>query len=127
MREHPSNAFQEFAHQMIDAGVDIIHGHSAHVVQGIEIYNGKVIMYDTGDFVDDYKVDSILRNDRSFLFNVTVDGARVIEIKLVPVLIKNMQVNVATGINKEAMLARMQKLCGEFSTQMSDDGVIVLS
>ena len=41
---------------MIDEGIDIIHGHSAHIFQGIEIYKNKVIMYSTGDFVDDYAI-----------------------------------------------------------------------
>ena len=44
----------------------MIHGHSAHLFQGIEFYKGKLILYDTGDFVDDYQVDPLLRNDRSF-------------------------------------------------------------
>jgi hypothetical protein len=38
MRARPSVAFQRFAHRVIDAGADIFWGHSAHVVQGIEIY-----------------------------------------------------------------------------------------
>ena len=29
--EHPSKTFQEFAHKLIDAGVDIIHRHSPHI------------------------------------------------------------------------------------------------
>lgn len=38
------------AHFLIDeCQVDIIHGHSAHHLQGIEIRNGKVILYGCGD------------------------------------------------------------------------------
>lgn len=36
--------------------------------QGIEIYRKKIIMYDCGDFVDDYAVDLEYRNDLSFIF-----------------------------------------------------------
>jgi len=44
----------------IDQGVDVVHGHSAHVLQGVEVYRGPIIIYDAGDFVDDY-VDYIDR------------------------------------------------------------------
>ena len=41
----PSLSFQHFAHELIDHGVDMIHGHSAHHFQGIEIYKHRPIMY----------------------------------------------------------------------------------
>jgi len=77
MRQRPTKAFKEFAHAVIDAGADIFHGHSAHIFQGIEIYKGKLIMYDTGDFIDDYAVDDELRNDQTFLFLVTLSKNRI--------------------------------------------------
>ncbi len=124
MRERPTQEFINFAHEIIDAGVDIIHGHSAHIFQGIEIYNGKLVLYDTGDFVDDYRIDPILRNDRSFLFLITVDKSGIKKLKLMPTLIDNMQVNVATGKEKEETLARMKMLSAEFGTKISDDGMV---
>lgn len=33
-----------------------------------------MILYDTGDFVDDYAIDARLRNDRRFLFDVMVSA-----------------------------------------------------
>ncbi len=39
---------------MIELGADVYYGHSAHLCQGIEIHRGKPILYDTGDFIDDY-------------------------------------------------------------------------
>jgi len=44
---------QKIAHNLIDAGVDIIIGHHPHVVQGIEIYKNKPIFYSLGNFVFD--------------------------------------------------------------------------
>jgi len=45
-----------FAHGLIDeAEVDIIHGHSSHHVKGIEVYQGKLILYGCGDFLNDYE------------------------------------------------------------------------
>ncbi|MDE6055297.1 MAG: CapA family protein, partial [Lachnospiraceae bacterium] len=50
-REYESNATTEaFAHRAIDYGADIVVGAHPHVVQGIEIYQGKVICYSLGNF-----------------------------------------------------------------------------
>lgn len=39
-----------FAHQMIDAGADIIFGHGPHVTRAMEIYKGRFIAYSLGNF-----------------------------------------------------------------------------
>ncbi len=41
------------AHQIIDAGADLIIGHHPHVVSGAEIYENKLIFYSLGNFVFD--------------------------------------------------------------------------
>lgn len=49
-----SSSFQEMlAHQMIEAGVDLIIGHHPHVVQNIELYKNKLIFYSLGNFIFD--------------------------------------------------------------------------
>lgn len=126
MRQRPSQEFIKFAHNIIDAGVDIFHGHSSHIFQGIEIYNNKVIMFDTGDFIDDYAVDPILRNDQSFFFTVTVSKNGPQSVNITPVVINNMQTNIATGNEKQEIMKRMQQLSQEFNTIISDDGTINL-
>ncbi len=40
----------KIGHAAIDAGADVIFGHHAHLVKGIEIYNGKPIFYSLGNF-----------------------------------------------------------------------------
>ncbi len=118
MRQRPTKAFKEFAHAIIDAGADIFHGHSAHIFQGIEIYKGKLIMYDTGDFVDDYAFDEELRNDQTFLFLVTLNKERIEKIELVPGLISLMQVSQTKGIDFEEITNKMIKLSEEMGTKM---------
>jgi len=121
MRSKPSPDFINFAHQMIDVGIDIIHGHSAHVTQGIEIYKNKIIMYDTGDFVDDYAVDSDLRNDLSFLFKIAIENKKIKEVNLIPVKIGNMQVNIAVGNDKKLIVDRMIKFSKELGTYFNEN------
>lgn len=38
------------AHAAIDAGADLVVGHHPHVLQGMEIYNGRTIFYSLGNF-----------------------------------------------------------------------------
>ncbi len=46
------NELQEkMAREAIDLGADLVVGHHPHVVQGIEYYNGGVILYSLGNFV----------------------------------------------------------------------------
>jgi poly-gamma-glutamate capsule biosynthesis protein CapA/YwtB (metallophosphatase superfamily) len=46
----------EFAHQMIDAGADIVLGHGPHVVRPLEIYNDRLIAYSLGNFATYYGI-----------------------------------------------------------------------
>jgi poly-gamma-glutamate synthesis protein (capsule biosynthesis protein) len=44
---------RDFAHRLIDAGVDVVHGHSSHHVKGIEVYRDRPILYGCGDLITD--------------------------------------------------------------------------
>jgi len=48
-----SKAQQDLAHQLIEAGADLIIGHHPHVVQNIELYKNKLIFYSLGNFIFD--------------------------------------------------------------------------
>jgi poly-gamma-glutamate capsule biosynthesis protein CapA/YwtB (metallophosphatase superfamily) len=120
MRVAPTEAFRRFARYVIDAGADIFWGHSAHLVQGIEIYRDKPVLYDTGDFVDDYAVDFDLRNDLSALFLVHVEPPHVLGIDLIPVCIQHMQVNRAVGDNRDWLAARVTELCRQLGAHVTE-------
>lgn len=124
MRKKPPPEFRSFAHEVIDLGVDIMHGHSAHVFQGVEVYKNKLILYDTGDFVDDYAIDPILRNDRSFFFIVEVSKHKILSLRMIPTKISNFQVNISDEFET---LDEMQVLCKEFNTHPErKEGELVL-
>lgn len=120
MRERPPKSFREFAHQLIDKGVDIIHGHSAHIFQGIEAYKNGLILYDTGDFVDDYYVDPLLRNDRSFLFFIELDKKGFVSLFCIPTLISDYRVNLAKGKDALETIKRMEHLSFELSCPLAE-------
>jgi poly-gamma-glutamate synthesis protein (capsule biosynthesis protein) len=93
-------------------------GHSAHVVQGIEVRSGRPILYDTGDFVDDYAVDPCLRNDLSALFRLHLRPPVIESVELIPVKISDVQVNLARGAEREWFMERFGGLCAEMKTQV---------
>ena len=41
----------DFAHQMIDAGADVLLGHGPHVPRAIEVYKNRLIAYSLGNFL----------------------------------------------------------------------------
>ena len=48
--EEPPDFLIALAHQSIDNGADAFVGHGPHILRGIEIYKGKPIFYDLGEF-----------------------------------------------------------------------------
>jgi LAS superfamily LD-carboxypeptidase LdcB/poly-gamma-glutamate capsule biosynthesis protein CapA/YwtB (metallophosphatase superfamily) len=72
------NARQEkLAHGAIDSGADMIIGHHPHVMEDIEEYNGKPIVYSLGNFIFDqyFSKDTM----RGMFFSVKYDGKNLIE------------------------------------------------
>ncbi|MCD8132257.1 MAG: CapA family protein [Clostridiales bacterium] len=47
---YPNEYQQTTAHSLIDAGADLIIGNHPHVLQGVEVYEGKIICYSLGNF-----------------------------------------------------------------------------
>ncbi|ELY83163.1 CapA family protein [Natrinema altunense] len=123
MVTEPPESFRDFGRWLVENGVDVIHGHSAHVVQGVENYDGSPIIYDAGDFVDDYRVDKEVHNDRSFLFVLTVthDG-RPVELRLQPTEIDGCAVHEAGPAAAAWVRERMRTLSAPFGTEFDRDG-----
>ncbi|WP_459191453.1 CapA family protein [Halosimplex sp. J119] len=119
----PSETQQRFARWLIDAGVDVVHGHSAHVIQGIEVYRGRPILYDLGDYVDDYVVKDDLHNDRSVRVELAIEDGRLDRLRVVPVEIVDERVNAATGEVAAWVRERMRALSEEFGTTVERDGL----
>ncbi|WP_276272685.1 CapA family protein [Haloarcula litorea] len=118
----PSDAQRRFARWLIDRGVDVVHGHSAHVIQGVETYRGRPIVYDAGDIVDDYLVKEGLHNDRSFLFELVVDDGTLKALDLVPVRIADNSVGLAGERAARWLRDRMGSLSAPFGTTVERRG-----
>ncbi len=57
---------REIAHIAIDSGVDLILGHHAHILKGIEVYKGKVIFYSLCNFAADLRADDRVLKSSGF-------------------------------------------------------------
>ena len=101
--------YSMWAHKIIDAGADMIFGHSGHVPRGIEIYNGKPIIYSAGDFIDDYAISDAEPNDEGFIYLLVLDGGIPISLRLHPIVIKNFQAQLA-GSRAERVARHLLKL-----------------
>ena len=106
----------QLAHALIDAGASIVFGHSSHVFRGIEFYKKGVILYGVGDFIDDYAVDPIERNDQSFIFLVEVGAEGPERVRLYPTTISYCQAHRATQAEAPGIAAKMKKLCADLGT-----------
>jgi len=114
---------REVGHWLLDRGVDVVHGHSSHVFKGVETTDDGLLMYDCGDFVDDYAVDDALRNDRSFLFELTVsESGTPQELRLVPVEIRYCAVHLADGPVADWCHEAMRQRSRAFDTEFERDG-----
>lgn len=76
----------DFAHQLVDAGADIIHGHHPHVWQGVEDYQGKKIYYSFGNFIFDQSWS--YETSHSNIVRLTLDKTQIIQEEIFPIEIK---------------------------------------
>jgi hypothetical protein len=63
----------EVGHAAIDAGADLVIGHHAHVLKGIEVYKGKVIFFDLCNFGFDQPLSHALAGPSIKFFEFPID------------------------------------------------------
>jgi poly-gamma-glutamate synthesis protein (capsule biosynthesis protein) len=111
-------AHPPFAHALIDAGADLVVGHSGHVFRGIELYQGRPIFYCLGNFIDDYAVDPLERNDQSCLVTLDLEKNALRSFRLYPTIIQACQARRARRKEARAIAARLQRLSARFKTDL---------
>jgi poly-gamma-glutamate synthesis protein (capsule biosynthesis protein) len=102
------------ARALVSAGASLIAGHSAHICHGV---NGPVL-FDLGDFVDDYAVDPDLRNNLSLLFLVNVDATGPNELECVPLRIERCRTRLADADERSWLHHRLAAACAEWGGEV---------
>ncbi len=124
-----------FAHRLIDAGIDVVHGHSSHHPRPIEIYRGKPILYGCGDVIDDYEGiggHESFRGDLRLLYLIHTDPAagELISLRMIPVCVRQMRLERASQTDAEWLRQTIEHTSRRFGTRVaarSDDLLEILS
>jgi poly-gamma-glutamate capsule biosynthesis protein CapA/YwtB (metallophosphatase superfamily) len=116
MTSAPVGHVRRAAAALVDAGATLVAGHSAHVPHGVA---GRVL-YDLGDFLDDYRVDPRLRNDLGLLFLVTLDGGGPIRLEALPLKLEYCHTRLATGEDAAWMRHRFRAACAALGTTVEE-------
>ena len=124
MTAAPVRHVRRAATALLEAGATLIAGHSAHVPHGVA---GRVL-YDLGDFLDDYRVDPGLRNDLGLLFLVTLDAAGPLRLEALPLKLEYCHTRLATGEDAVWMRRRFRSACAALDTSVAwADGRLIIT
>ena len=74
------------------------------------------MLYDLGDFVDDYRVDARLRNDLGLLFLVDLDAGGPRRLEALPLKLEHCHTRLARGEDAEWITRRFIDACAELGT-----------
>jgi poly-gamma-glutamate capsule biosynthesis protein CapA/YwtB (metallophosphatase superfamily) len=96
------------AAEMLEAGATLVAGHSAHVFQGVGWEDGRPVLFDLGDALDDYAVDRRLRNDLGVLALWHPGDP---EIELVGLRLEYCRTRLAVGADAEWIARRLELTC----------------
>jgi poly-gamma-glutamate capsule biosynthesis protein CapA/YwtB (metallophosphatase superfamily) len=120
MTAEPVPHVRRAADAFLEVGATLVAGHSAHVFHGV----APRVLYDLGDFVDDYRVDPNLRNDLGLLFLVDLATDRL---EAIPLKLEFTHTRLATGEDAAWIRRRFAHACAELGTEVAEeDGRLVL-
>ena len=120
----PDDAQKTLAHLAIDQGADLVVGHHPHVLQGIEKYQGKNIVYSLGNFCFGGNKNPSDKDTMIFQQTFTVENGKLAEddvTNIIPCSLSsesgynNYQPMVLEGSEKERVLQKIE----DFSTAIN--------
>jgi hypothetical protein len=99
------------------AGATLVAGHSAHIFHGVE----PGIIYDLGDFLDDYALEPVLRNDLGLLFLVTLDRLGPRRLEAVPLKLEYCHTRLAADDEAAWIGRRFRAACAALGTEATQE------
>ena len=117
----PNGNQVKISHELINDGADIVIGSHTHVTQGVEMYNGKPIFYNLGNFIFD---QSNPATHRSYFLNLDLveDNCTV---TLYPTYLSNYLPHFMDSQSGKALINELYPQCDEL--QVNDEGQGVLT
>ena len=89
LMDRPKDYQVRLAHAAIDAGADLVLGHHPHVLQGLELYRGKLIAYSLGNFAFG---SGSRKCTESIILIAEFSGGKLVEVRAVPLCVDNHRV-----------------------------------
>ena len=83
---YPTDWQRRIAHQIVDAGADVVIGHHPHCVQEVERYRGAVIAYSLGNFVFDTSRE---RARHGLMLRCRLGRRGIVAVDTVPLMLKD--------------------------------------
>ena len=121
-----------FAHELIDAGADVILGHHPPHPKGIEVYHGKVILYAPSNVLRGHNGPAL---DDGYLARFTLGPKAVEKIEVLPIIGKGQpqghtgpydsklfQPALMLGANAQKLLEDLRNRSAALDTAMTIDG-----
>jgi len=116
-----SSAQRQLARQLIAAGADLIVGHHPHVVQEIEMIEGKPVFYSLGNFIFDYQ--SMPETREGLMVGLTVEPDRV-TCRLFPLQHHLGQPELMRQREAETFLQNLAGKCSQSLREEIEKGII---
>lgn len=117
----PNEAQENMSHQLIDNGADIVIGSHTHVTQGIEVYKGKPIFYNLGNFIFD---QSNSATHRAYFVNLELVNDTG-EVTVYPVDLINYLPNFMSPEDGKELLNELNPQCDQMN--ITDEGTAKLN
>lgn len=110
------------AHALIDAGADLIHGHSSHHPRPVEVYRGKLILYGCGDCINDYEGISgheEFRGDLRLLYfaSLAAGTGELENLVMVPMRVRKMRLQQASQADTRWLAETLTEASLPFATR----------
>jgi poly-gamma-glutamate capsule biosynthesis protein CapA/YwtB (metallophosphatase superfamily) len=118
MTTEPLASVHRTAQALIDAGATLVAGHSAHVFHGVA---GRVL-YDLGDFIDDYAAEPRLRNDLGMFFIVCLGPDGPVRLEAIPLALDYCHTRLAIGEEWAWVARRFGEACTRLGTRVVTHG-----
>ncbi len=115
----PTSRQRYLAHLAVDSGADLVVGHHPHVIQGLELYRGKLIAYSLGNFV--FNPGSV-QGTYSALLRVSLACGRFCDATIYPVRIVSGRPLLMSGSEASSWLSQIASLSASLGTRMTVHG-----
>ena len=125
----PTTHLRVLAKRLINAGYDGILGHSAHLYHGVELIDGKPVIYDAGNLLLNYGPRPGDHGEhKSVLYEIKFTRAGITEIVAHPLALNRNSVRLAEGEVADEILKTLSSRSEAFGTKVSiRDGASVIA